>query len=152
MPQSSFKGQFPPPQSGSVLVIGLLMMLVMMVIGVTAVSTSSLEERMASNAQNAMISFQAAETAIQGTAGDVTALIDSMAGTPETRTFNIATGVSSNSTVTYVGPTSLPGFSMGSSSSISGHLFDINGVGQVTAVNARANHDQGLVRVGPGGP
>lgn len=150
MPQSSFKGQFPPPQSGSVLVIGLLMMLVMMVIGVTAVSTSSLEERMASNAQNAMISFQAAETAIQGTAGDVTALIDSMAGTPETRTFNIATGVNSNSTVTYVGPTSLSGFSMGSS--VAGHLFDINGVGQVAAVNAQANHDQGLVRVGPGGP
>jgi hypothetical protein len=133
-----------------VLVIGLLIMLVTMVIGVTAVSSSTLEERMAANSQNGTVAFQAAETAIQGTVGDATAMVSSMGGTPVNQTFTTAAGVTSNSTLSYGGETTLTGFSMGSS--VSGHLFDISGVGQVPAVNALANHNQGVIRVGPGAP
>lgn len=138
----------PNGQRGAVLVVGLLILLVMMVIGVTAVGTSSMEERMAANTQNSAISFQAAETAIGGTMGDAAAMVNSMNGTPVTQGFAVAAGVTSNSTMTYGGLTTVTGFSMGSS--VSGHLFDINGLGQVPAVNAVANHDQGVIRVGPG--
>jgi hypothetical protein len=127
-----------------------MVMLVTMVIGVTALGTSIMEERMAANTQNSTVAFQAAETAIRGTTGNVDAMINSMGGTPVTQSFVITTGVTSNSTVTYGGETSIFGFSMGSG--VSGHVFDINGNGQVPAMNAVSNHDQGVIQVGPGSP
>ena len=114
----------PDRQSGAVLVIGLLVMLIMMVIGVTAVGTSTKEERMAANTQNATVAFQAAETAIGGAVGDAASMVSSMSGTPVTQAFTTAAGVTSNSTLSYGGTTAVSGFSMGSS--VAGHLFDIN--------------------------
>lgn len=51
-------------QSGVVLVIGLLMLLVITMVGVTAMSGTSTNERMTANHQFQTLSFQAAESAI----------------------------------------------------------------------------------------
>lgn len=52
-------------QQGVVLVIALLILVVMTVLGVSMLSTSSMEERMASNLQSKSITFQAAESCIR---------------------------------------------------------------------------------------
>ena len=51
-------------QNGSALVIGLLILLVLTIIGTTALNDSMLEEKMAGNFQREVVAFQAAETSM----------------------------------------------------------------------------------------
>jgi type IV pilus assembly protein PilX len=51
-------------QRGMVLVISLIMLLLMTLLAISASTSSSLQERMANNAQEANIAFQAAESAL----------------------------------------------------------------------------------------
>jgi hypothetical protein len=74
-------------------------------------------------------------------------MVTSMNGTAVNQSFPRVTGVTSNSSLSYGGEVSISSFSM--SSSIAGHLSDINASGWVPAVNAAAIHDQGVVHVGP---
>lgn len=53
------------PQRGAVLIVGLLILLVMTLIGVTAMQTSTLEERMAGNLRDINLAFQASEAALR---------------------------------------------------------------------------------------
>lgn len=52
-------------QSGSVLVIALIFLLLMTIIGVTAMQTTTLQERMAGNTRDRNLAFQAAEAALR---------------------------------------------------------------------------------------
>ena len=52
-------------QSGAVLIIGLIILLLLTIIMITALRVTALEERMASNAQNRNVAFQAAESALR---------------------------------------------------------------------------------------
>lgn len=54
----------PNKQSGVVLVIGLIMLLLLTLIGLTGTHATSLEEKMAGNAQDQAIAFQAAEATL----------------------------------------------------------------------------------------
>jgi len=58
---------FPPPkhQQGAVLAISLIMLLVMTLIGVSAMQNTVMEEKMAGNMGNSTRSMQAAETALR---------------------------------------------------------------------------------------
>ena len=56
--------QFKQKQKGVVLVVGLLMLLVITMVGVTAMSGTTTNERMTANHQFQTLSFQAAESAI----------------------------------------------------------------------------------------
>lgn len=51
-------------QNGAVLIVSLIILLVLTVIGVSAMSTSSLEEKMTGNLRDQDVSFQAAESAL----------------------------------------------------------------------------------------
>lgn len=52
-------------QRGSTLMISLIILLVMTLIGVTAMGTSTLEEKMAGNERDRQLAFQAAEAALR---------------------------------------------------------------------------------------
>lgn len=52
-------------QRGAILIVSLLMLLVMTLIGVTAVSTTTLEEKMAGNTRQRQLAFQAADSALR---------------------------------------------------------------------------------------
>lgn len=52
-------------QRGAVLIISMLILLVMTLIGVSSMSTSTLEEKMAGNLRDREIAFQAAEAALR---------------------------------------------------------------------------------------
>jgi len=51
-------------QSGAVLVISLVMLLLLTLIGITGTQTSSLQEKMAGNMRDKSLAFQAAESAV----------------------------------------------------------------------------------------
>ena len=54
-------------QQGAVLIVSLLVLLVLTLIGISALNGSLMEEKMASNAQTSTTVFQAAESAIRNT-------------------------------------------------------------------------------------
>jgi len=54
----------PRRQSGVVLIIGLVFLMLMTIIGVTAIQSSTTQERMAGNASDRITVFQAAENAL----------------------------------------------------------------------------------------
>ncbi|MEO8019281.1 MAG: PilX N-terminal domain-containing pilus assembly protein [Pseudomonadota bacterium] len=57
--------KFPSRQRGAVLVVALLMLLVMTVLGVTAMQMSRMEERMAGNSRDINLAFQGAEAGLR---------------------------------------------------------------------------------------
>ena len=59
-------------QNGSALIVGVIFLLVMTMLGLTAMQTTTLEERMAGNMRDRGLAFQAAEMALR--AGDADAL------------------------------------------------------------------------------
>lgn len=67
-------------QSGVVLIVSLIMLLLLTLIGVSGVQTTALEEKMASNSRDQNIAFQAAEAALR--AGE--ALIEGSASVDKT--------------------------------------------------------------------
>lgn len=52
-------------QSGAVLIVSLIILLLMTLIGVTSLRTTTLEERMAGNMRDHMLAFEAAEAALE---------------------------------------------------------------------------------------
>jgi Tfp pilus assembly protein PilX len=72
---------FRPPrrQSGAVLIVAMVILVILTLLGVTAMNTSSLEEKMASNTQEQVRTFQAAETGISQAGQDINAF--KLAGT-----------------------------------------------------------------------
>lgn len=65
-------------QKGVALVVGLLLLLVMTVVGVSSLKTVTMEERMSTNAYDRSLAFQAAEAALR--VGEQTALSQSQTG------------------------------------------------------------------------
>ena len=53
-------------QSGAVLLVSMIMLLLLTLIGVTGMRVSNLEEKMAGNAKEINLTFQAAETTLRG--------------------------------------------------------------------------------------
>ena len=70
---SSHRDRRPPNrQTGAALITGLILLIVMTMIGVTAMQTTALEERMAGNMRDQNLAFQAAEAGLR----DAEALLD----------------------------------------------------------------------------
>lgn len=62
------QGRLPTPmgrQRGVVLIVSLILLMILTLIGVTAMQTSTLEERMTGNALDRALAFQAAEAALR---------------------------------------------------------------------------------------
>lgn len=147
-------------QTGAVLIISLIILLAMTLLGVASMNTSMMQERMASNAQNTNITFQAAESAVSSVISTVvggvqTPLSDAMGDNGVVGTTGNITaydvsdpGVDANFQVTYLGVVTLTsGNSMDSdtnSISVQVQRFDIAGTGTVTATNAQTVIRQGI--------
>lgn len=58
-------GQMTQNQSGAVLIVGLIVLLVMTILGVSALQTTVLQEKMTGNLRQTSLAFQAAEAGIQ---------------------------------------------------------------------------------------
>jgi len=156
-------------QQGFVMVVSIMILVVITMIGVTAISTSTLEGRMAYNLQHAMYAFQAAESAIEETirAGnpfdpDYTIPADPTLDAYNTgldSVFNPAMAsyqqpitnsvITAPSTVSQMGPGgACPGYSASEYLCIP---FQINTIVTIDTSNASVNHIQGIERLMPGG-
>ncbi len=67
-------------QQGAILVMSLLMLFVLTLIGVSSVSTTTMEEKMSGNTRNKHLAFQSAETAIHEAEDFITTTISNPVG------------------------------------------------------------------------
>lgn len=152
-------GQMVPSmhkQRGAALVVGLILLMVLTVLGVSGMNTSTLELTMASNAQFQQDAFQAAETGIDiaiesrgystvpnapGNFIPVTPLGDGTYTTQAVTTFQQTT------------PVPDLGFSGGEGvqGGIQAFHFDVVSIG-IGPRGATSTHNQSFYQIGPGGP
>jgi len=142
-------------QGGAALFIGLVILVVIAIIGVSGVRSVIMEKNMAANNQYRILVFQAAETAIEGTLADSTAFVDAIntptSGTWPTRSFavthtaNLYT-ISSDAEIS-VGLPSVPiGYSIGEFVS---YPFTITSDGAIASINAADTHVQTASKIAP---
>lgn len=80
-------------QAGAALVMGLIFLVILTLLGVTAMQTSAMEERMSGNARDRNIALQAAEAALRDAERDIVCKkIDGSTATT-TRTFGCISGM-----------------------------------------------------------
>ncbi len=70
-----YHGALPRVQKGAVLAVSLLILLIMTIIGVSAMQTTTLEERMAGNLLDQRIAFQTAEAALRVAEDQIESLV-----------------------------------------------------------------------------
>ncbi len=144
-------------QKGVVLVIGLLMLLVITIVGVTAMSSTTSNERMAANNQFQTISFQAAESAIHSVARpqELSPALISFPNPRATQNFAYdidmnnagatTVNVQASADIQFCGEMDSIGTQLGSKSiNIKERIYDVFGTGSVGAINTNERH---LMRV-----
>ena len=136
-------------QTGAALFVGLVLLLVMTVLGVSGMNTATLELAMAGNAQVQQQAFQAAETGIDiaiSQGGFSTAPIPSFEMTVGDATVEVET--------TFEQSTGVPdtAFSLGvGTGAVQAFHFDVVSTGRGPR-GAVSTHRQSFYVVGPGGP
>ncbi len=142
-------------QRGAVLVLALVLLMILTVLGISGMTTATLELTMAGNAQFYQQAFQAAETGLAiaiarrdfdaaiGGAGIVlppTTLGDGSSSVQAVTTFQMATPIPDRA------------FSLGIGADATVQAFHFNVVAEGTGPrNAKSTHTQSLYIVGPGG-
>lgn len=140
-------------QTGIALIASLLMLLVMTLIGLSALERTTTEENMAANSQQASMTFQAAETAIQqflSTSDDTeyTASINAVDGASTPVGYHqVNENVERTASVIYQGETIVIGNSIGDL----GYEFELTGVGSIAGTSASSTNVQGVIYIMPGG-
>ena len=136
-------------QSGATLVVGLVLLMVLTVIGVSGMNTATMEVTMAGNAQFQQDAFQMAETAI-----DIPiATRNFTTVAPTTLNWLNDANYDRQAVTTFQLTTPVPdiAFSMGTTAgSVQAFHFDIVAVGRGPR-NATSQHNQSFYVVGPGG-
>ncbi len=139
-------------QRGAVLVVGLILLMVLTVLGVSSMNTATLELVMAGNAQYHQQAFQAAESGIDISIAQRNFNTVAPAVVPVT---NFGGGYYNTEAVsTFMENTSVPNdaFSMGvGTGSVQAFHFDVVAIGRGPG-NAVSTHNQSFYIVGPGGP
>lgn len=160
-------------QQGAVLIVSLLMLMVLTIIGLSALTNSGMETRMAHNFQHGQIVFQAAETSINkvliaGTSIDnpfyveasdpmVTAMGKGINDTTTAVAYSSTAldpsgylgeaSISSTNTVVYKAVGNCPGSSFGE---LVCHKFEVISAASIAATGARGTHTLGFARAAPG--
>jgi type IV pilus assembly protein PilX len=136
----------PASQGGAALIVGLVLLLVMTMLGITGVTSNTLELTMAGNTQHSQDAFEAAESAIQ--AEVIRGPLDDVTVPRVTPGYRFAPGVTADATTTFTA-TQLPppGYSVTEYRS-EHYVVDSTGA---SARGARSNHLQGFYVVVPTG-
>ena len=157
-------------QQGIALVVGLILLLVATLLGITAIRSTTQQERMAANAQQQITTFQIAESAIRRMMGELRGQITPPADTTRspiiaalnpaspvvssetTRTpqGGVTSGVTANAVITYVNTSGASGYRLGvEQGSFVCYNFNITSTATQAGSNAFDQHIQGVCRVGP---
>jgi type IV pilus assembly protein PilX len=139
-------------QSGAVLIISLIILLVLTIIGVTAMRSATLEEKMAANSMNHNVTFHAAESAIENALDDTGSMVQAiLSGDTVSVDLDIGdSSITSSADITYLGSGIAFGFSLGqNSSAFSSYRFDATGTASRSNNGANVSMSQGVRRIGP---
>lgn len=143
----------PALQRGMALVMALVMLMILTILGITAMTTSSLEEKMSGNIQESTRAFEAAESGINsavGTAGLLNPNTSSAA--PVTRNYDYDGKKSGSAAVeAWFREYTPPGRSKNpseiySATNLQEAHFNVKSTG-TTLTNARSVHHQGIAQV-----
>ena len=167
-------------QQGSVLVISLFILLVLTIIGATALNDTVMEERMSSNFQSGNIAFQATESGVNATFIEVSQsrdkiveAADAVSDTPrelkDDETWpevdqvlefesdgEIKTQTESKTQIVYVEPVKTAmsaagaNLEVGDGDTFSADIVELKATGSVTGSNISRTHIQGVKRLRPG--
>lgn len=152
-------------QQGAALIFGMVILLVVTLVGITAMQGTTVQEKMAASVQFSEVAFQAAEDSVRTVtqearsqrpppAGNGNVLVDALNatnGNPVTRTAaNGGLATTSNAVIAYTGATAAPGFSIGAGSgNFVFHRYRITANGAAGDNVATSTLIQELGRVGP---
>ncbi len=167
----------PSRQHGAALAVTMVMLVMLVILGVSAIRTSSLQERMAGGSERLATTFQGAETgltvAIEDITGDTDLLtLASTKSNPVTLDYKIVDGkvceitdsaclsglteTAANKTkldisVWYVtrSETPPPGYSLDNNSQLTNYNFLARSIGRHGS--SRSEHYQGIAKLGPKG-
>lgn len=152
--------------------IGLVLLLILTIIGVTALRTSTQQEKMAAANQQSTQTFQAAESAIRqimgqlqpgassptngGTAMLLAAINNAFAPPPViaiTQSYTADTGMTSTAALSLTCTTSVQGYSqnIGAGNAVTNYVFAVVGTASQDGTGAVAQHNQGVAYLGPAG-
>jgi len=147
-------------QRGAVLVVGLLILLVLTLIGVTAMRGATLEERMAANATFTQQALQAADSAAEAAMRQnhlASAISLGLSNELELDGSDIDLGIPATETAVTVAAEIFyrsknsfsEGWSAGIGKGFTEHNFDIVGIGRIPAANAEQVVTRGAMARGP---
>ncbi len=137
-------------QRGAALVVGLILLMVLTVLGISSMNTATLELAMAGNTQHHQEAFQAAETGIDISISQRNFNTLLPAVVPVTA---LDAGIDTQAVSTFIVAAPVPNdaFSIGVNiGSVQAFHFDVVAVGRGPR-NAVATHTQSFYVVGPGG-
>lgn len=140
----------PHNQQGATLFVALIILVVVSLIGVTAMKNANVEEQMASNLYQKNLTFQASESAVESTINN-TGLIQQAMTSNAPVVQDVPVPIPNTSaTVSYASAGS--GMAVGSSANLfSGLRLMITATGEMPDLNARTVTVHGVVRLAPGG-
>lgn len=140
-------------QSGGVLLVAMVIILMLSIMGISMMRSATLEFRLSINDIRNTATFQGAESASEVALGDPTHLNDAyhaglnkshlVSATP----VNASIGLDSVTSVSYVGETSVPGFSIGVGNNFEALLYVLNGISSIDESGTRSSVEQGAFRV-----
>jgi len=149
-------------QNGAVLLISIVFLLVITILGVSAVNSSTTKTQVAGNSMFTMLVYQGAESALEKSASnaDLSVLNATIAVDPIPYDVpsdylpdeKIASGgtLTSNSVVVFNGGSACPFASgLGTSTKIKCNYFQIDAQSRLTSTNARDSHIKGLAIISP---
>lgn len=153
-------------QRGAALIIGLVLLAVMLMLGLSAQRGTNLQVRLASNYQFKELAFQTADEnirrVVQEAAGARAPPVDTPnvlvqavsapADAPPQRAISDAdAGTESTASVRYLGQGVAPGFSLGAGKgTFVAFRFEIDAQAQGPVPSAQSRQRQGISRIGPG--
>ena len=135
-------------QSGAVLIVALIILVILTLLGVTAMNTTSLQERIASNTQEQVHAFQAAETGLnQAFADNLAYDISGDYSAPMTPVV-VGSGDSARYLSTFLGFSPPPPGSLYSSTSFQAAHFNFRATGN-SATNLSIVLNGGAYQIAP---
>ena len=160
MKQTGFTGAHGPMhaarrQSGAVLFVSIIMLLLISIIGVAGIRNVVMEKNMSTNNQYEMLVFQGTESAIEGVMADddafVAAINTAIGASPPTRSFtldhdNYSFSITSGATISAGTPEVAIGFSLGEFVS---YPFTITSSSSIASINASDTHVQTASKIAP---
>ena len=146
MHTGKYPTQTAQAQQGAVLAVSLIILLVLTILGITAMRSVSMEEKMASNAMSRNTAFSASESATISARGSMA----TVANMESALSVTVNTTVSSTAVVTFRQLTNAPNNSVVIGSNLrKSYNFDISSTGRLDAANARTVTQEGIYIVRP---